>query len=197
MKLFPFLRPILEIVAAVCAIVFGLRFITSFFSRASPVYRPTFLRQFYLLFWPLLSMSVGLPFLISFLYLGPVSAYELVLLVALGAVIMGFSVPALVLHAQYYARNLHTTLVFDARQNRLEIYEGRVLIPFARRDLVRVEYVTCRSKRMFWSNYNFLRLHLTTGEVLTLTSLLTNLAPVAEFLRNSNLESRQQWFCFV
>ena len=105
--------------------------------------------------------------------------------------------PALVLHAQYYARNLHTTLVFAPKQNQLEVYEGRVLLPFARRDLLRVEYVTCRSKRLFWSNYCFLRLHLRTGEVLTLTSLLTNLEPVAGFLRNTNLGHRQRWFCFL
>ncbi|PJJ48699.1 hypothetical protein [Hymenobacter chitinivorans] len=187
----------LEFTVAVCAIVFGLRFITSFFTQASRVYRPTFLRQFYLLFWPLLCMSVGLPFLISFLYLGTLSAYELVLLTALAAVILGFSVPALILHAQYYAHNLRTTLVFDPKHNKLEVYEGRVLIPFAQRDLLRVEYVTCRSPRLFWSNYNFLRLHLASGEVLVLTSLLTNLAPVAEFLRNSHLEARQRWFCLL
>ncbi|MCB2378806.1 hypothetical protein LGH70_14490 [Hymenobacter sp. BT635] len=197
MKLFPFLRPILEITVAICAIVFGLRFITSFFTQASRVYRPTFLRQFYLLFWPLLCMSVGLPFLISFFYLGTLSGYEVVLLTAMAAVILSFSVPALVLHAQYYAHNLHTTLVFDPKQNKLEVYEGRVLIPFAQRDLVRVEYVTCRSKRAFWSNYNFLRLHLRSGQVLVLTSLLTNLEPVAEFLRNSNLEPQQRWACFL
>ncbi|TGE26286.1 hypothetical protein [Hymenobacter metallicola] len=197
MKLFPFLRPLLEFAVAVCAIVFGLRFITGFFTQASKVYRPNFLRQFYLLFWPLLCMSVGLPFLISFFYLGTLSAYELVLLTAMAALILGFSVPALILHAQYYARNLRTTLVFDPKQNRLEVYEGPVLIPFSKRDLQKVEYITCRSKRLFWSNYNLLRLHLSTGEVLTLTSLLTNLAPVAEFLRNSNLEHRQRWFCFA
>ncbi|UOQ73765.1 hypothetical protein [Hymenobacter cellulosilyticus] len=187
----------LEFTLAVCAIVFGLRFITGFFTKASRIYRPTFLRQFYLLFWPLLCMSVGLPFLISFLYLGTLTAYELVLLTALAAVILGFSVPALILHAQYYAHNLHTTLVFDPKQNRLEVYENKELLSFAQRDLVRVEYVTCRSPRLFWSNYNFLRLHLASGQVIVLTSLLTNLAPVAEFLRNSHLETRQRWFCFV
>lgn len=140
---------------------------------------------------------MGLPFLGSFVYLGTLTTYELILLTALAAVVFGFSVPALVLHAQYYARNLHTTLVFDPKQNKLEIYEGNFRIPFAQRDLQRVEYVTCTSRRLFWSNYNFLRLHLVGGETMTLTSLLTNLEPVAEFLRNSNLERRQRWFCFV
>jgi len=196
-KLLAFLRPLLEFSFAVLTIVVGLRFITSFFSKQGKVFQPTFLRQFYLLFWPLLCLCVGLPFLGSFVYLGSLSAYELILLTALAAVVLGFSVPALVLHAQYYARNLNTTLVFDSKQNKLEVYEGNFRIPFERRDLQRVEYVTCKSRRLFWSNYSFLRLHLATGETLTLTSLLTNLEPVAEFLRNTNLDARQRWFCFV
>ena len=197
MKLLTFLRPLLEFSFAVLTIVVGLRFITNFFSQKSKVYRPTFLRHFYLLFWPLLCLCVGLPFLGSFLYLGPLSTYELLMLTALASVVLGFSVPALVLHAQYYARNLRTTLVFDPKQNKLEVYEGSLRIPFSQHDLQRVEYVTCASRRLFWSNYNFLRLHLASGEVLTLTSLLTNLEPVAEFLRNTHLETRQRWFCFV
>ncbi|TGE05290.1 hypothetical protein [Hymenobacter fodinae] len=195
MKLLPFLRPLLEAAAAIALMVVGLRFITNFFASKSRVYRPTFLRQFALAFWPLLCLGVGLPFLASFFYLGAIPAYEQVLLAALTLLILGFSMPALVLHAQYYARNFHTTLVFDPKHNVLEVYEGRVRIPFGKSDLVRVEHVTCKSRRMFWSNYNYIKLHLRTGEVLTLTSLLTRLQPVAEFLRNTPLEHQQRWFC--
>ncbi|QJX47125.1 hypothetical protein HMJ29_09330 [Hymenobacter taeanensis] len=197
MKLLPFLRPLLEAAAAIALMAVGLRFITSFFASKSRVYRPTFLRQFALAFWPLLCLGVGLPFLGSFFYIGTVPLYEQVLLGFITAVVLGFSVPALVLHAQYYARNLDTTLVFDPKQNILEVYEGRVRIPFGKSDLIRVERVTCQSRRMFWSNYNYIKLHLRTGEVLTLTSLLTRLDPVAEFLRNTPLEHQQRWFCFV
>lgn len=196
-KLLVFLRPLLEAAFAITAIVLGLRFITNFFSKVSKVYRPTFLRQFYLLFWPLLCLCVGLPFLSSFLYLGEVSGFELILLLALAAVTLGFSVPALLLHAQYYARNFRTTLVFDPDKNRLEVYEERVRIPFSKSDLVRVERVTCTSRRLFWSNYDYLQLHLRSGEVLTITSLLTNLRPLTEFLRNTPLHQRQCWFCFL
>lgn len=192
-----FLRPLLEATFAILAIVVGLRFITNFFSQNSKVYRPTFLRQFYLLFWPLLCLCVGLPFLLSFFYLGTLSGVELVLAVALGAVVLGFSVPSLVLHAQYYARNFTSTLVFDPKLNRLEFYEQRVRIPFNRADLVRVEYVTCVSQQVFWNKYEYLRLHLHTGEVLTVTSILTDLQPVAEFLRNTRLVPHQRWFCFL
>ncbi|GAA3947255.1 hypothetical protein [Hymenobacter algoricola] len=197
MKLFPFLRPLLEVSGAVLVLIFGLRLLTGFFTKRSRVYQPTFERQFRLLFWPLLCLGVGLPFLASFFFLGTLSGYELVLLTALAAVILGFSVPALVLHAQYYLRNLHTTLAFEPKQNILEVYENQVRVPFAQSDLVRVEWVTCASKQVFWTNYHYLRLHLRTGQVLTLTALLTNLEPVAEFLRNSNVEPRQRWFCFL
>lgn len=197
MKTFQILRPLLEIGVVVFAIVFGLRFITSFFSQKSKVYRPTFLRQFYLLFWPLLCLGVGLPNLGFYFYTTHLAGYEVILLLGLGAVLLGFSMPALLLHAQYYARNLHTTLVFEPKENRLEVYEGRVRIPFRQSELVRVERVTCKSRRLFWSNYDFLRLHLRTGETLTLTSLLVNLAPLSEFLRSTPLEHRQRWFCWT
>lgn len=197
MKLLPFLKPLLEAAAAVTLMAVGLRIITNFFTRKSRVYRPTFLRQFALLFWPLLCLGVGMPFLVSFFYLSTLAPYELVLLLALAAVVLGFSLPAFILHSQYYARNLHTTLVFDPKQNVLEVYEGRVRIPFGKKDLTKVERVTCRSERLFWSNYTYLKLHLQTGEVLTLTSLLTNLEPVADFLRNTPLERKQRWFCWA
>lgn len=197
MKILPFLKPLLEAAAAVTLMAVGLRVITNFFTRKSRVYRPTFLRQFALLFWPLLCLGVGMPFLVSFFYLSTLATYELVLLVAIAAVVLGFSLPAFILHSQYYARNLHTTLVFDPKQNVLEVYEGRVRIPFSKSDLVKVERVTCQSERLFWSNYTYLKLHLQTGEVLTLTSLLTNLEPVTDFLRNTPLERKQRWFCWA
>ena len=197
MRLFSVLRPLLEISGVVLAVIFGLRLITSFFGQKSRVYRPNFLRQFRLLFWPLLCLGVGLPFLASFLFFGELSSYELVLLTALAAVVLGFSVPALVLHAQYYVRNLHTALVFEPKQNVLEVYEQQQRVPFAKSDLLRVEWVTCTSPRLFWSPYHYLRLHLRDGRTLTLTALLTNLEPVAEFLRNSNVEPRRRWLCFL
>ncbi|UOQ75737.1 hypothetical protein MUN84_13860 [Hymenobacter sp. 5516J-16] len=57
MKVLPFLRPLLEAAAAITLMVVGLRVITGFFTRKSRVYRPTFLRQFALLFWPLLCLG--------------------------------------------------------------------------------------------------------------------------------------------
>jgi hypothetical protein len=196
-RLFSVLRPLLEISGIVLALIFGLRLITSFFGKTSRVYRPGFLRHFRLLFWPLLCLGVGLPFLASFAFFGTLSTYELVLLTALAAVVLGFSVPALLLHGQYYLRNVDTALAFDPRQNVLEVYESGQRVPFARHDLLRVEWVTCRSRTVFWSGYHYLRLHLRSGQVLTLTALLTNLEPVADFLRNSNVEPRQQLFCFL
>ncbi|MFD2785926.1 hypothetical protein [Hymenobacter rubripertinctus] len=197
MKLLSFLRPLLEAAALVAAVVLGLRLLTGLFSRKTYVYRLAFGRQLRLLFWPLLCLGVGLPFLGAFFYAGTLAVHEQLLLTALAAVILGFSAPAFFLHLRYYARNLHTTLVFDPKQNRLEVYEQGHHFPFGKRDLARVERVTCASDRLFWSSYSYLRLHLRSGEVLLLTSLLTDLEPVAEFLRNTPLEQRREWFCWA
>lgn len=197
MKLLSFLRPLLEIAAFVTTLIVGLRLITGLFERKNRAYRPTFLRQFTLLFWPLLCLGVGLPFLGSFFYAGSLASYELVLLTAVAAVVLGFSVPAFVLHIRYYVLNAATTLLFDPKQNVLEVYEGNRQIPFGKRDIARVERVTCQSERLFWSPYNYLLLHLQSGETLVLTSVLTKLEPLTEFLRNTPLERRQRWFCWI
>jgi hypothetical protein len=197
MKLLSFLRPLLEVAAFVTTLIVGLRLITGLFGRKNRTYRPAFLRQFALLFWPLLCLGVGLPFLGSFFYAGTLATYELVLLTAIAAVVLGFSVPAFVLHGRYYVLNAATTLVFDPKQNVLEVYEGSRRIPFGKRDIARVERVTCQSDRLFWSPYNYLLVHLHGGQTVVLTSLLTKLEPLTEFLRNTPLEKRQRWFCWI
>ncbi|UYZ61860.1 hypothetical protein [Hymenobacter weizhouensis] len=197
MKLISVLRPMLELGAVLAALLLGLRLVTGLFGGRGRVYRPGFGRQLYLLFWPLLCLAVGLPFLGSLFVAESLSAYEWALVLLLGSVVVGFSGPALVLHLQYYVRNQHTALVFDPKRNLLEVYEAGQLIPFGKSDLVRVERVTCRSRRMFWSPYTYLRLHLRSGQVLTLTSLLINLDPLTEFLRNTPLERTTRWLCLL
>jgi hypothetical protein len=191
------LRPLLEFGAVVMVLIVGLRLLTALFGGKRRSFRISFQRQVALLFWPLLCLSVGLPFLASFLFADTLSGYELVLLLAFSAVALGFAAPALLLHLHYYVRNYATTVVFEPKQNVLEVYEEGQRIPFGRADLVRVEYVRCVSRRLFWSNYEYLQLHLASGQTITLTSLLLRLGPLAEFLRNANLQTRQSWFCII
>ncbi len=197
MKFASLLRPLFEAAALVAVVVLTLRVLTGLFSRRSTIYRLGFGRQLRLLFWPLLCLGVGLPFLGAFFYADTLASHELVLLVLLAAVVLGFSGPALLLHLRYSVLNLHTTLVFEPKKNVLEVYEDGVRVPFDKRDLVRVERVTCRSKRLFWSPYNYLRLHLHSGQTVTLTALLTDLDPVTAFLRNTPLEHREVGLCWI
>jgi ABC-type amino acid transport system permease subunit len=196
-KTISLLRPLLEFGGVVLALIVGLRVITGLFGSKRTTYQLTFGRQLALLFWPLLCLSIGLPFLASFLFAGTLSGYELVLLVALAALVLGFAVPALLLHLQYYVRNHATTVVFEPKQNVLEVYEHGQRLAFERADIVRVEYVRCVSRRLFWSNYEYVQLQLRGGQVLTLTSLLLKLEPLAGFLRNTHLHNRQYWFCII
>lgn len=197
MKLFPLVRQLLELGAVLVGALLLLRFVTGIFTRRSNDYHLTWARQLQLLFWPLLTLAVGGPLLGSGLLAAPLSSYDISLLSLLAVVVLGFAGPALVLHAQYYLRNQATRLIFEPKQNRLEVYENHHLIPFTRQQVARVEWVECRSRRFFWSQYHYLRLHLADGRVLTLTSLLTNLRPVAEFLRNTHLEQHRRWWCLL
>ncbi len=197
MKSLAVLRPLLELAAVVVAVMVGLRLITGLFGGKRRAYTVGAARQMALLFWPLLSLSVGLPFVVSLLLAGPLSTYELVLLLALSAVLLSFAAPALALHVHYYLRNHSTAVVFEPKRNVLEVYEAGQPHVFERRDVARVDYVHCRSRRLFWSSYEYLQLHLTDGRVLTITSLLLKLPPLAEFLRNANLHSHRRWFCII
>jgi hypothetical protein len=190
------LWPLLQLAVAVGASSVLLQWVLRLFGRRRTVFQVTYWRGVYLLIWPLASLCVGLP-LVGPLVTGTASVWEAALFAALAAAVLSFSVPSFVLHAQYYLRNRHTTLLFDPKTNFLEVYEGRKQVPFARLDVVRVEYHVCRSPRVFWSSYEYLQLVLADGRVLTITSLLLPLAPLAEFLRNTNLEHRRRWFCWL
>lgn len=197
MKLFSLVRQLLELGAVLVGALLLLRFVTGIFTRRGNAHHITWARQLQLLFWPLLTVAVGGPLLGSGLLAAPLSGYDILLLSLLAAVVLGFAGPALVLHTQYYLRNQATSLVFEPKKNQLEVYENHQLVPFTRQQVERVEWVECRSRRFFWSQYTYLRLHLADGRVLTLTSLLTNLRPVAEFLRNTHLEQQQRWWCLL
>ena len=197
MKTVSLLRPLLEFGAVVVALIVGLRLVTGLFRRRRGAYRITLPRQVALLFWPVLCLSVGLPFLLSFLFVGALSPYELVLLLLISGLVLGFAAPALLLHLHYYVRNHATEVVFEPKQNLLEVYEAGQRQPFGRADLRRVVYVRCASRRMFWSNYEYVQLHLRTGQVLTITSLLLKPAGLADFLRNTGLETQLRSFCII
>ncbi|WP_022825386.1 hypothetical protein [Hymenobacter norwichensis] len=197
MKTVSLLRPLLEVGGVIVALIVGLRLITGLFGKRQRAHRVTFQRQVALLFWPLLCLSVGLPFLASFFFAGELSTYELVLLLLFSGLIVGFALPAFLLHAHYYLHNHATEVVFEPKQNLLEVYEDGLRQPFSRADIQRVLYVRCSSRRLFWSNYEYVQLQLRNGQSITITCLLMKLTGLAEFLRNTHLEQQQRLFCTI
>lgn len=197
MKTVSLLRPLLEFGAVVVALIVGLRLITGLFGGRRKTYQVTFQRQVALLFWPLLCLSVGLPFLLSFLFADTLSTYELVLLLLISALVLGFAGPALLLHLQYYLHNHQTELLFEPKQNILEVYQDGQRLAFTRADIKRVLHARCSSRRLFWSNYEYIQLHLHNGQIITITSLLLKLAPLTDFLRNTHLETQHYLFCTI
>ena len=178
-----FLRPLLETALLLGAALAAARWLTGLFGRRTTVFRLAAGRQLRLAFWPLLALGTGLS-AVPAVGLGGGSAFEWGLAAAFGAVTLALGGPALLLHARYYARNAGTALVFEPAANRLEIYEHGQRQPFERRDLARLEYVTCRARHSFRAPYAYLRLYLHNGQQLLLTSLLTELGPLADFLRS-------------
>ncbi|MDO7850700.1 hypothetical protein [Hymenobacter convexus] len=193
-----FFRPLLEAAVVLLLVLGAARWVSGLFSKRTQVYRATAARQLRLVFWPLLALGAGLSVLPAVaMGEGPTSAFEWGLTGGFLLFTLLLSGPALLLHLRYWARNHETTLVFQPIENRFEVYEAGLRLPFARRDLARIERVTCRARRTFWAKYDYLRLHLVDGRVIVLTSLLTELEPLMGFLRSVPTERRMTAWCWV
>ena len=190
------LVPVVELALAVGGASLLLQWILRLLGRRRTVFQVNYWRGVYLLIWPLASLCVALP-LLRPLLVGPPNRWEVALFGLLFLAVLGFALPSLLLHLQYYRRNRHTTLLFDPRRNAFEVYEGPAPVPFQRADIERVEYCQCRTRRVFWSNYAYVRLYLSDGRTVELTSLLADLGPLAEFLRNTRLLPVRRWFCWL
>jgi len=193
-----FFRPLLEAAAVLLLVLGAARWLTGLFSKRSHTYRTTAARQLRLLFWPLLALGAGLSVLPAVAMTEAiVSTFEWLLTAGFILFTLLLSGPALLLHLRYWTLNHDTTLAFQATENRFEVSEAGQQLPFERRDLARVERVTCRARRSFWARYDYLRLHLHDGRVITLTSLLTELEPLAVFLRSVPTERSSHYWCWT
>lgn len=193
-----FLRPLLEAAAVLLLVLGAARWVSGLFSKRTAVYQVTAARQLRLLFWPLLALGAGLSVVPAVAVGGqPASAFEWLLTGGFVLFTLVLSGPALLLHLRYWTLSHATTLVFEPAANRLEVYQAGQRQPFERRDVARVVRATCRARRTFWARYDYLQLHLHDGRVLTLTSLLTELEPLATFLRSLPTERRTAAWCWV
>lgn len=193
-----FFRPLLEAALVLFLVLGAARWVTGLFSKRTHVYQTTAARQMRLLFWPMLALGAGLSVVPAVaMDSSVISTFEWMLTLGFLALTLGLSGPALLLHLRYWTLSHETALVFQPAENRFEVYEADQRVPFERRDLARVEWVTCSARRSFWAKYDYLRLHLVDGRTLVLTSLLTELEPLAVFLRNVPTERRDTAWTWV
>jgi hypothetical protein len=192
-----FFRPLIEAAVVLFVVLGAARWVTGLFSKRTHVYQTTAARQMRLLFWPLLALGAGLSVLPTVAMGGAaVSAFEWLLTAGFMLFTLVLSGPALLLHLRYWTLNQATTLAFQPTENRFEVYEAGQRVPFERRDLARIR-VTCRARRSFWAKYDYLTLHLHDGRSITLTSLLTELEPLAVFLRNVPTDRSSRYWCWT
>jgi hypothetical protein len=192
------LRPLLEVAVVLLLALGAARWLTGLFSKRTSIYQTTAARHLRLLFWPLLALGAGLSVLPAVALGGPeTSRFEWGLTIVFLLFTVALSGPAVLLHVRYWLLNHETTLVFQPTENRLEVYQAGQRLAFERRDLTGVERVTCQARRTFWAKYDYLRLHFVDGRALVLTSLLTDLDPLAVFLRNVPTERRNSPWCWI
>lgn len=193
-----FFRPLIEAAIVLFLVLGAARWLTGLFSKRTHTYQTTAARQLRLLFWPLLALGAGLSVLPAVALGGvEVSSFEWLLTAGFVLFTLALSGPALLLHLRYWGLNRDTTLAFQPVDNRLEVYEAGLRVPFERRDLARVERVRCRARRTFWAKYDYLTLHLRDGRTIVLTSLLTDLEPLATFLRSLPTDRRTKAWCWI
>jgi uncharacterized membrane protein len=193
-----FFRPLIEVAVVLLVVLGAARWVTGLFSKRTHVYRTTAARQMRLLFWPLLALGAGLSVVPAVAMGGAeVSSFEWILTLGFLVFTLALSGPALLLHLRYWALNHETILVFQPDENRFEVYEAGQRLPFERRDLTDIERVTCRARRTFWARYDYLQLHLRDGRIIVLTALLTDLEPLASFLRSVPITRCSQTWCWV
>jgi hypothetical protein len=193
-----FFRPLIEAAVVLFVVLGAARWVTGLFSKRTHVYQTTAARQMRLLFWPLLALGAGLSVLPTVAMGGAaVSAFEWLLTAGFMLFTLVLSGPALLLHLRYWTLNQATTLAFQPTENRFEVYEAGQRVPFERRDLARIARVTCHARRSFWARYDYLTLHLHDGRSITLTSLLTELEPLAVFLRNVPTDRSSRYWCWT
>jgi uncharacterized membrane protein len=192
-----FLRPLLEAAGVLLLVLGAARWVTGLFSKRTHVYQVTGARQLRLLFWPALALGAGLSVVPAVAMGASASSFEWLLTVGFVLFTLVLGGPALLLHLRYWMLNHETTLVFQPTENRLEVYEAGLRLPFERRDLARIGRVTCRARRTFWAKYDYLYLHLHDGRVIVLTSLLTDLEPLMLFLRSVPTERTTKTWCWV
>ncbi len=191
-------RPLLEAAAALLLLFGALRWVLALFNRRTHTYRLTAARQLRLAFWPGLAVGTGLSVLPALALAGrPASGAEWGLAVGfLGATLL-LGGPALLLHLRYWWLNKDTTLVFQPSENRLELYEAGRRYYFERRHLAAADRTVCRARHAFRTPYDYLTLRFVGGDQLVLTSLLTNLEPVAAFLQAVPGTRRAVGWCWV
>lgn len=189
---FVLLRPLFEFLAVLALVLGSARWVAGWFGRRTHTYRPTAARQLRLLTWPLLALGSGLSVVPALLMgaRGSGSPLEWSLAAGLVAVSLVLGAPALVLHLRYWVLNRDTVLVLQPKENRLEVYQNGQRQYFERRDVARVQRVTCRTRATFWAPYNYVRLLLHDGREIVLTSLLADLEPLTQFLRSVPTDRR-------
>jgi hypothetical protein len=191
-------RPLLEVALLLLVALGVTRWLTGLFGGRVKVLRLTAARQLRLAFWPLLALDASLSAVSAMLLNGrSARGFEWALATLFFGLTLTLSLPAFVLHVRYWLLNQSTEVIFQPEANRFEIYQHGQREFFVQREIWKVERVSCRARRTFWVNYDYLRLHLTDGRVLTLTSLLSDLEPLTTFLRSAPTERRAVAWCWV
>lgn len=188
---------LLKTLAIVGGALYLLRFLISILSKERSVYVPDPSRHFFMLFWALLCLMIAAPLLVTYMASNRQSPLEAALLLTLGVVLAGFSLPVFVLHLQYFFNDFQKLVEVDKKNQSFKIYDVRKKLFYRKEDIVRATRVQCSSKKFFWSNYEYITFEIKNGSSITLTSLLMPLDKLTDFLNANRIQVQHKSICFI
>lgn len=105
-------------------------------------------------------------------------------------------VPALLLHLNYYFKNLSAKVIIDTRNHDLTYIKGSKEIKFNRDDIFRCQVTTTKSSRATWDNYSYVWFILNDKTYVSITCFIADPYEIVQTL-NCKFEEAERTIPFL
>jgi len=152
--------------------------------------------------WLYILMLICFPVIIYFLMLYKKGYFDINIALLVGGIFfLGYSIPLISLHLNYYLRNQNDTFEYEETTGNATYQSGAEEIKFAEKDIHKI--IVCKSWPLSrndvpifaWDLYNYAVIELKGGQVIKLSSLLVyELDKVVKF---DNIEIKKTLYAWI
>lgn len=188
---------LLKILGFIAAFLYVLRFLITFLSKDKGVYVPDASRHFFMLFWALLCLLVAGPLVIMYFSAPQLKPLEASLFLIFGLILSSFALPTFALHIQYFFTDFQKLVEIDKKNESFKIYDVRQKLFYRKEDIVSATRVICKTRKFFWSSYEYITFDVRNGGSITITSLLLPLDKLTRYLNPHRVNVIPKTICFI